>query len=55
MHSNPIVGEILGELDLSEDQVDVARQALDELVRDRAGGEGPAVLTAPINVGVGFK
>jgi ubiquinone/menaquinone biosynthesis C-methylase UbiE len=53
VHSNPIAGEILAEVDLSDEQTAVVREALDGLVRERAGGDGPAVLTAPINIGIG--
>jgi ubiquinone/menaquinone biosynthesis C-methylase UbiE len=53
VHSNPIAGEILAELDLSDEQTAVVREALDGLVRERAGGDGAAVLTAPINIGIG--
>ena len=47
VHSNPIVGEILAELDLTEEQLAV--------VRDAAVGIGPAVLTAPVNIGIGAR
>jgi ubiquinone/menaquinone biosynthesis C-methylase UbiE len=53
VHSNPIAGEILAELELSDEQAAVVREALHGLVRERAGGEGAAVLTAPINIGIG--
>jgi ubiquinone/menaquinone biosynthesis C-methylase UbiE len=55
IHSNPIVGTILTDLNLDADQTAVVRQALQGLVRDRAGGSGPARLTAPINIGIGTK
>jgi len=55
VHSNPIVGMVLGQLDLSQDQTVVVKKTLDGMVRERAGGSGPAVLTAPINIGVGTK
>jgi ubiquinone/menaquinone biosynthesis C-methylase UbiE len=55
VHSNPIVGVILAELDLDAEQTAVVRQALDGLVRERAGGSGPATLTAPINIGIATK
>ncbi len=51
--SNPIAGTIVGGLP-PEQQADV-RQILDELLRRRSGGTGPAVLTAPLNIGVGTK
>ena len=31
------------------------RQVLDGMLRERSGGNGPAVLTAPLNIGVGTK
>jgi ubiquinone/menaquinone biosynthesis C-methylase UbiE len=55
VHSNPIVGAILAELNLTEEQTAIVRAALDRLARERAGARGPAVLTAPINIGVGSK
>jgi ubiquinone/menaquinone biosynthesis C-methylase UbiE len=54
-NSNPIAGAILAELDLSGEQTAVVRDALGELVRERAGGDGAAVLTAPINIGIGSR
>ena len=53
--SNPIVEIVLGELNLSSDEREVIQQALERLVRERAGGSGPAKLTNPINIGVGTK
>ena len=55
VHSNPIVGEVLGHLNLTADQLVVVRKTLDGMLRKRAGGSGPAVLTAPINIGIGIK
>jgi ubiquinone/menaquinone biosynthesis C-methylase UbiE len=55
VNSNPIVGEVLGELNLDEDQIGVVRKTLDAMVRERSGGNGPAVLTNPINIGIGTK
>lgn len=48
MHSNPIVGAILAELDLNTDQTATIRRALDGLVRERARWSDSATLTAPI-------
>jgi ubiquinone/menaquinone biosynthesis C-methylase UbiE len=53
--SNPIVEMVLGELDLSSDERGAMRDALDRMVRERAKGDGPAVLTSPINIGIGTK
>jgi ubiquinone/menaquinone biosynthesis C-methylase UbiE len=53
--SNPIVGTLLAELNLTKEQTAVVRHALDRMVRERSAGSGPAVLTNPINIGVGTK
>ncbi len=54
-NSNPIVGMVLAELSLTNEQGAVVRQALDDMVSKRSGGSGPAVLTNPINIGTGTK
>jgi SAM-dependent methyltransferase len=51
--SNPIAGMIVG--DLTDDEQATVRQVLDGMLRERSGGRGPAVLTAPLNIGVGTK
>lgn len=51
--SNPIAGMIVG--DLTDEQRTTLRQVLDGMLRERSGGHGPAVLTAPLNIGVGTK
>jgi SAM-dependent methyltransferase len=53
--SNPIVEMTLGALDLTRQERDAIEQALDRMVRERAGGRGSAVLTNPIHIGVGTK
>jgi hypothetical protein len=53
--SNPIVETMLGALSLTSDERGAIRQALDRLVRERAGQSGPAILTSPINIGIGTK
>jgi ubiquinone/menaquinone biosynthesis C-methylase UbiE len=53
--SNPIAEGVLAELDLTSDERRAIRDALDPLVRERAGGNGRAVLTSPINIGIGTK
>jgi ubiquinone/menaquinone biosynthesis C-methylase UbiE len=53
LSSNPIAGMIVGEL--TDEQQATMRQVLDGMLRERSGGSGPAVLTAPLNVGVGTK
>jgi ubiquinone/menaquinone biosynthesis C-methylase UbiE len=54
-NSNPIAGAILTELELTAEQLVAVRHALAEQVRERAGDNGPAVLTAPINIGIGTR
>ena len=53
--SNPIVEMVLSSLDLSDDETDVIKQSLDEMVRERAGAGRSAELTNPVNVGTGKK
>jgi ubiquinone/menaquinone biosynthesis C-methylase UbiE len=53
--SNPIVEMVLGSLTLTDRERGIIRQALDGLVRDRAGTCGVAKLTNPINIGIGTK
>ncbi len=54
-NSNPIVEMVLAELNLTDEQRIVTREALDDMVRKRSGGSAPAVLTNPINIGTGTK
>jgi SAM-dependent methyltransferase len=50
---NPIPGALVA--DLTDGQrADIIR-VLDGMVRERSGGNGPAVLTAPLNIGVGTR
>ena len=51
--SNPIVESILGELQLRDDERARIEQTIGELVRERAGDGDAAMLTNPINIGVG--
>jgi hypothetical protein len=53
--SNPIVEVVLGSLNLTDAERGVIQQALEQMVRERAGGRGAAELTNPINIGVGTK
>jgi SAM-dependent methyltransferase len=50
---NPIPGMLVAEL--TDRQRDDIVRVLDGIVRERSGGSGPAVLTAPLNIGVGTK
>ena len=53
--SNPIAEGVLGGLGLTSDERGAIRDALDLMVRERAEGSGGAVLTSPINIGIGTK
>lgn len=53
--SNPIVEEVLGELNLLADERHLIQQALEQLVRDRASSAEAAELTNPVHIGVGTK
>jgi ubiquinone/menaquinone biosynthesis C-methylase UbiE len=50
---NPIPGMLVADLTDSQ-RADIIR-VLDGMARERSGGNGPAVLTAPLNIGVGMK
>ena len=50
---NPIPGMLVADL-TDEQRADII-QVLDGMVRERSGGNGPAVLTAPLNIGVGTR
>jgi ubiquinone/menaquinone biosynthesis C-methylase UbiE len=51
--SNPIPNMLLA--DLSARQRDDIIRVVDGIVRERSGGSGAAVMTAPLNIGVGTK
>lgn len=51
--SNPIAGLLTGHL-TPEQQLDM-RRILDGMLRERAGGGGPAILTNPVHIGIGRK
>lgn len=53
--SNPIVEEVLGDLELSEGDRGLIRQTLDRMVRERADDGGSTILTNPVNIGIGTK
>ena len=53
--SNPIAEAVLEELNLTDGERTVIQQTLETLVRKRAGGNGPALLSNPINIGIGTK
>ena len=51
VNSNPIGAMLVA--DTTPEQATRVRQALDEMLHERSGGDGPAVLTNPINIGIG--
>jgi ubiquinone/menaquinone biosynthesis C-methylase UbiE len=51
LSSNPVAGMIVG--DLAADQQVAMRQVLDGMIGDRSTGTRSAVLSAPLNIGVG--
>lgn len=53
--SNPIVEMVLGSLNLRNEERRVIQEVLEKMVRERAGGDGAAKLTNPVNIGVGTK
>jgi ubiquinone/menaquinone biosynthesis C-methylase UbiE len=53
--SNPIAEMLLGSQNLTNDERGVIQQALEKMVRERAGGSSAARLIRPVNIGVGKK
>lgn len=53
MNSNPISGMLIA--DTTEEQRAAARDAMEGLIRERAGDGDTAVLTSPVHIGVGTK
>ncbi|MGD9509135.1 MAG: class I SAM-dependent methyltransferase [Geminicoccaceae bacterium] len=53
--SNPITGNLLADLHLTQEQTAVVQQALDRKVHERSGGSGLAVLTNPVHIGTGVR
>ena len=55
LHSNPITGMVVADLDLTKDQQPRLRQILDGMLRERAARDGRATLTNRVNIGIGTK
>jgi SAM-dependent methyltransferase len=53
--SNPIVEMVLSSLSLTNEERSVIQQTMEHMIRERAGGRASAVLTNPINIGIGTK
>ena len=55
VNSNPVAGEVLAELGLTDAQVTLVEDAIERMVRERAAGSETAVLTVGVNFGVGTR
>jgi ubiquinone/menaquinone biosynthesis C-methylase UbiE len=53
LNGNPIAGMLVA--DLSEEQKADVRTVLGGMLRERSGGNGAAVLTNPVHIGIGTK
>jgi pimeloyl-ACP methyl ester carboxylesterase/protein-L-isoaspartate O-methyltransferase len=53
--SNPIVEHILAMLEITDEERNTIRSALDELLRERARATGTATLTNPVHIGIARK
>ena len=53
--SNPIVGDLLNDLEISDAELPQIQRTLEQLVRARAAPHGAAVLTNPVNIGRGTR
>lgn len=53
--SNPIVERVLAGLALTDEERQAVQRALNDLVAERAGPDGVARLTSPVNIGIGTK
>ena len=55
LNGNPIVGHVLSELNVTNEQIEIIKQRLDHMIRERAGKNMSAILTNPVNIGFGTK
>jgi hypothetical protein len=53
--TNPVVECVLSPLNLTKDEQDGVRHALERMVRERAAGGAAATLTNPVNIAIGTK
>ena len=54
-NSNPVVGQVLADLKVTDAQIPLIEEALEGMVRQRAGGRPRAVLNSEVHIGVGTK
>jgi SAM-dependent methyltransferase len=55
LYGNPIPQHIISELHLSPGQIEKVKEQLEAMIRERAGKNKYAILTNPVNIGVGTK
>ena len=55
LNGNPIVGHVLSELDITDEQIEIIKQQLEQMIRERAGVNSTAILTDLVNIGFGTK
>ena len=55
VNSNPLAKAILTDAHVTEEKERVIRNTLEELIRERSGGKGAAVLSNPVHIGIGVK
>lgn len=55
LNGNPIPGHILSELKVTNNQIELIKQQLERMIRERAGINSLAILTDPVNIGFGTK
>jgi steroid delta-isomerase-like uncharacterized protein len=55
LYGNPIPQHIISELQLSPDQIEKVKEQLEMMIRERAGKNKYAILTDPVNIGIGTK
>ena len=55
LNGNPIPQHIISELSLLPDQIEKMKEQLEVMVRERVGKNKCAILTNPVNIGVGTK
>ena len=55
LNGNPIVGHVLSELNITNEQIEIIKQRLEQMIRESAGANSTAILTDPVNIGFGTK
>jgi steroid delta-isomerase-like uncharacterized protein len=55
LNGNPIVRHVLLELNITNEQTEIIKQRLDQMIREHADSNNTAILTDPVNIGFGTK